>query len=364
MNFEQFTVDNGAIRDLNELLFTSVFNDPDLERVVTPMVNVEKGKKLGYVDRMGDVGTAGGGCDPTYTSVEITGFEKTWELGKWQIPKSICYEDLEDTIARYGMKEGTERADLQDTPYWDKFLMPLLKSAINDMFWRLTWFGDTAAKNVASGGVITDGIDVKLLKVCDGLWKRLEAIIAQNPAQQIAISANEAETYAAQKAAVRVEGYAMGIIDDLLSEADGRIFDKPDHAIFMTNSLFKALRTDVYKITKYQMTTQVVTEGILLSEYDGHPVLVLDIWDRMIKKYQTITTTTGEGAQAVTTTKLNNPHRAVLASPQNLFVGTSDKDRMASLTVKFDDRKRDNFIYAESNLGTLVGEDNLVQVAI
>jgi hypothetical protein len=93
-------------------------------------------------------------------------------------------------------------------------------------------------------------------------------------------------------------------------------------------------------------------------------VLVLDIWDRMIKKYQTITTTTGEGAQAVTTTKLNNPHRAVLASPQNLFVGTSDKDRMASLTVKFDDRKRDNFIYAESNLGTLVGEDNLVQVAI
>lgn len=194
--------------------------------------------------------------------------------------------------------------------------------------------------------------------------KRLLTIIAANPGQQIAISANNAETYAAQKAAIRAEGYAMGIIDDLLSEADGRIFDKPDHAIFMTNSLFKALRTDVYKITKYQMTVQVVTEGILLSEYDGHPVLVLDIWDRMIKKYQTITTTSGEGASAVTTSKLNCPHRAVLASPQNLFVGTSDKDRMASLTVKFDDRKRDNFIYAESNLGTLVGEDNLIQVAI
>ena len=364
MNFEQFTVDNGAIRDLNELLFTSVFNDPDLERVITPMTKVENGKKLGYVDRMGDVGTAGRGCDPTYTKVEITGFEKTWELGDWEIPKSICYKDLEDTIARYGMKEGTERNDLQDTPYWDKFLMPLLQNAINDMFWRLAWFGDKTAKHASEGGVITEGIDLNLLKVCDGLWKRLETIIANNPAQQVAISANNQATYALQKSAIRAEGYAIGIIDDLLSEADGRIFDKPDHAIFMTNSLFKALRNDVYKLTKYQMTTQVVTEGILLSEYDGHPVLVLDIWDRMIKKYESITTTTGEGAQAVTTTKLNCPHRAVLASPQNLFVGTSDKDRMASLTVKFDDRKRDNFIYAASNIGTLVGEDELIQVAI
>lgn len=360
MNFEQFTVDNGAIRDLNELLFTSVFNDPDLERVITPMTKVENGKKLGYVDRMGDVGTAGGGCDPEYTEVEITGFEKEWDLGDWEIPKSICYKDLEDTIARYGMNTGTERADLQDTPYWDKFLIPLLDSAINDMFWRLVWFGDKDAKSVTNGGIITDGIDTKLFTACDGLWKRLQAIIAANPGQQISIAANSEDTYAKQKTAIRAEGVATGIIDDLLSEADGRIFDKADHAIFMTNSLFKALRNDVYKITKYQMTTQVVTKGIQLSEYDGHPVLVLDIWDRMIKKYETVTT--GEGDAAKTT--LNCPHRAILASPQNLFAGTSDKDLFSSLTVKFDDRKRDNFIYASSNLGTLVGEDDLVQVAI
>lgn len=364
MNFEEFTIDNGAIRDLNELLFTTVFQDPDLERVITPMTKVENGKKLGYVDRMGDVGEAGGGCDPTYTNVEITGFEKTWDLGKWQIPKTICYEDLEDTIARYGMNEGTERADLQDTPYWDKFLMPLLESAIKDMFWRLAWFGDKNAKHVSEGGNITDGINLKLMKVCDGLWKRLQTIIAANPGQQTTISANNEATFAQQKAALRVDGYAMKIVDDMLSDADSRIFYKEDHAIFMTNSLYKALREDVYRRSKYQMDAETIMEGIQVSKYDGHTVVVIDIWDRMIKKYETISTTTGEGANAVTTTKLNCPHRAVLCSPQNLFVGTSDKDRYASLTVKFDDRKRDNFIYAESNLGTLVGEDDLVQVAI
>lgn len=89
-----------------------------------------------------------------------------------------------------------------------------------------------------------------------------------------------------------------------------------------------------------------------LSEYDGHKIVVLDIWDRLIRKFEDNGTT------------LNCPHRAVLCSPSNLFVGTSDKQRLASLTVKFDDRKRDNFIFAESNLGTIIGEDELVQVAI
>lgn len=360
MNFGHFTVDNGAIRDLNELLFTSVFNDPELERVVTPVVNIENGKRLGYVDRLGDVGIAGGGCDPVYTSIDTTGFEKVWELGKWQIPKKICYTELEETIARYGMKTGTERADLQDTPYWDKFLIPMLQQSINDMFWRLTWFGDKTAKNSTDGGVITNGVDTKLLTVCDGLWKRLQAIIAANPSQQVTIEANTKTSITEQKTALRGDGVAISIIDNLLTEADGRIFDKPDHAIFMTNSLFKALRNDVYKLTKYQLTSSVVSEGIQLSEYDGHKIFVLDIWDRMIKKYEQVEKT----VNSVKQTTLNCPHRAVLASPSNLFVGTSDKDRLADLSINFDDRHRDNIIYAESNLGTLIGEDDLIQVAI
>lgn len=357
MNFEQFTIDNGAIKDLNELLFTSLYDDPDYERLVTLVTGVENGKKLGYVDRMGDVGTSGRGCDPEYTKVSITGFEKTWELGDWEIPKSICYKDLENSIAKYGMKDGTERQDLQDTPYWDKLLIPLLKNAMRDMIWRLMWFGDKDAKYAADGGNITAGVDLGLLNVCNGLWKRLEAIIAANPSQQIPVSANNQATYALQKTALRTKGYTIGIIDDMLSEADGRIFDKEDHAIFMTNSMFKALRTDVKDASNYQMTTEKLMEGIQMSQYDGHTVIIVDIWDRMIRKYETIA---GEDGNF----KLNCPHRAVLCSPQNLFVGTSDKDLLSSLTVKFDDRKRDNFIYSASDLGTLIGEDELVQVAI
>ena len=179
------------------------------------------------------------------------------------------------------------------------------------------------------------------------------AIIATNASQKTPIAANEEATYVDQKTKLRESGIAIGIVDNLLADADSRIFDKGDHAIMMTNSLFKALRNDV--VDKYGKTTmpfEYVSAGFGLSEYDGHTIIVLDIWDRLIKKFEDNGTT------------LNCPHRAVLCSPSNLFIGTSDKDRMASLTVKFDDRKRDNFIFAGSDLGTLVGEDALVQVAI
>lgn len=360
MNFEQFTIDNGAIRDLSELLFTSIFNDPDLERTCTMMTQIVNGKKFGFLDKMGDVGVPGGGCNPTYSKVEITGIEKTWELGKWRIPKSVCYEDLENTLAKYGMNAGTDAADITDTPYFDKVLLPLLQNAITEMFWRLTWFGDKDAKNVSAsgkdsvgGGVITDKIDPKLLQPTNGFWKRLQAIIAANSNQQTAIDANNAESYLLQKTNLRKSGVAIGIVDNMLADADSRIYDYADHAIMMTSSLYKALRNDV--VDKYGKTTmpfEYVSSGIGLSEYDGHTLLVLDIWDRLIRKFE------DNGK------KINCPHRAVLCSPSNLFVGTSDKDRLASLTVKFDDRERDNYIFAESDLGTVIGEDDLVQVAI
>lgn len=360
MNFSQFTVDNGAIRDLGELLFLTVFNDPEIERVLTISTGVRDGQKLGYIDDMGDVGKNKSGCSPTYDNINITGIEKTWDLGPWQIAKHICYTELENTIAKYSLNTGTQIAYLPDTPYWNDILVPLLQRAMVEMFWRICWFGDTDAKNIADSGLLTAGIDKSLFTMTDGLWKRLKAITAANDHQLTAIAANTTKdtsatqkvTYASQKAAIRQEGVAIGIIDDMLSDADSRIFDKSDHAIMMTNSLFKALRNDVKKLHNLQLEVEHVTSGIQLSRYDGHEIIVLDIWDRMIKKYE------DNG------TSLNCPHRAILTSPQNLFAGTTDNELIADLSVTFNDETRFNNIFAQSNIGTLVGEDALVQVAL
>lgn len=351
INWEQFTVDNGAITDLKELLFLQTFDDPDLASVTTQKTEVEDGQKLDYVDTMQDVGVKGGGCDPEYEHVNITGVEKEWQLGTWEVAEYLCYTEIETTIGKKGLKAGTEKADLQDTPYWDLVLMPLLQRVMKQMFWRMVWFGDTEALNVTDGGIITDGVKTKLFTTADGLWKRIFSVCAANAGQRTTIAANAEATFADQMAAIKTEGTAIGIVDTLLQDADSRIFDDEKACLIMTNSLFKALRNDVYKLVKCTLTVEQVAQGIQLSQYDGHPIIVLDIWDRMIKKYES------DG------TKLNNPHRALAVSPNNLFVGTEDKDKVASLTIKFDDITRKNHIYASSTIGTLIGEDALLQAA-
>ena len=353
INWNQFTVDNGAITDLRELLFLTVYDDPDIDLTIKNETGVTNGKKLGYIDSMGDVGEARSGCDPQYSKVNVTGIQKEWELGDWEIAKEICYDELENTIAEDSLNTGTDRAYLQDTPYWDQVLMPLLEKAMKEMFWRIVWFGDKDAKNIADGGILKAGINPKLFNMCDGLWKRLQAIIAANPNQHTEIAANAATTYLDQKNGILVPGTAIKIFDTLLADADSRIFDKPGSAIFCTNSMFKALRTDlVERYGKTTMPFENVATGITLSEYDGRTIIALDIWDRLIKMFED------------TGTALNCPHRAIVCSPDNLFVGTNDKDKIASLSVHFNDKDRKNYIYAASKIGTLVGEDELVQVAI
>ena len=48
------------------------------------------------------------------------------------------------------------------------------------------------------------------------------------------------------------------------------------------------------------MSVKQIASGIKLTEYDGVKMIVLDVWDRMIKKYE------DNG------TKINNPHRALV----------------------------------------------------
>lgn len=264
INFKEFTVDNGAIRDLSELLFLSTFNDPDLEVVCTTETGVYNGKKLGYIDSLGDVGKNAKGCSPKYEDINVTGIEKTWSLGDYQIPLQICYDDLENTIAKYALNTGTEASEVIGTAYWNDIVIPLLTRAMMEMAWRIAWFGDKEAKNIADSGLLSDGIKPELFTMTDGFWKRLRAITTTNPHQLTEIAANVAKegaavTYKSQKEAIRQEGVAIGIVDAMLSDADSRIFDKPDHAIFMTSSLFKALRNDVKRLHNLQLELNHVT---------------------------------------------------------------------------------------------------------
>lgn len=348
---EDLTPSNGAIQSLKDLIIAELFTDPELERFFTLRQNVSNGQKLGYVGSMTDVGWNGSGCNPTYKNASVEFLEKEWSIGDWQVPLKWCYTDLINTIAEYCLKTGTEIGDLTSTEYMDDIVYPALKEAMRLMMWRFIWFGDKDAKLASASGVITAGTDVELFKTTDGFWKRLFAIGTENAGQKTAIEANTQESTALQLSKIKENGVAIGIFDSMLENADSRIFGVEGAGIFCTKTLADALTKDLKREYKEILTWEQVFNGLKVTEYNGVPVYSVSLWDRFIQKYE------NNG------TKLNLPHRVVFGAPRELLVGTPANELISDLDIFFDRKDRMNYIYSTGKLGTLIGQDDLFQIA-
>lgn len=351
INFSALTADNGAIKTIAELAFTTAWVTGELSTVANIKTGQKDGAKLDFIDSIDAIGTAGRGCNPEYQTVTPKGYEKAWDMGDYSIPLKICADSWRKTVADYALKTGTDLEDLTNTEIIEKILMPLISRAYDEALWRMAWFGDKNAKVQGSGGVLTAGTNTALFTMCNGLWNRLNTIIAANPEQKTTIAANAETTIAAQKSKLNAAGVAVGIIEDMLASADGRIFNNGGK-LMMTNSFFQALRKDYNNTYKQTIPFENVSRGVSISEFDGIQILVFNEWDLNIKQYEN------------SGTKLNNPHRVVYANPNNLLIGTEDSKMVADLDLWFDKTDRQNYMYAASNIDTLVAEDNLVQVGI
>lgn len=350
---KNLTKDNGAVKDLRDLLVLTNFVDEALEQFFTFRQNVANGEKLGWTGEMEDIGWAGAPCNPEYKTPTIPAAEKTWDIGQWSTPLKWCYEDFMNTIAEYALKTGTDIGDLTSTDIMDVIIYPALDLAIKRMFWRFIWFGDKEAANIAeeSGGNITAGFDVELFKPCDGFFKQLFAVTASNAAQRTTITANAEASYALQMSKIKEAGVAIGIFDSVLESADPRISGLDGAGLFVTKSLGDALTKDLKREYKLILEWEQIFKGLDVSEYNGTPIYRVSIWDRMIQKYQ------NDGK------KLNLPHRAVFGSPKQLFVGSPAGQIISDLELWFNQDERVTKAYSAGRLGCLIGEDNLFQLA-
>lgn len=352
------------IRDLRDLIITTLWTDEDFRRYIN-LRSAMNGENIGFVGDLGELGTKGAGCDPTYITPSLPNSQKVWELGDWEIPLEICYKDLEGTIAEYTMNTGTDVADLTGTDFMNIILYPALEKAVRRMFWRLAWFSDKNADVIANGGVLTAGTDPDLFKVCDGLFKRLFAIGTADATRVVTIAANAQTTYAAQKAAILTAGVATGIFDQLKLNAPAQVVSNPNAMILCTRGLADALAYDVKVQYKNIMKWETIFEGFDVAEYDGVKVARISIWDEMINAFEN------------TGTAWNKPYRAVYSDTENLLVGVrtnrrsietpdgtqSIPDLFEGFDVWFDRKSRTNNIYASGKIGTLIREDNKVQLA-
>lgn len=352
--------DNGAVKDLRDLLKLEVFTLPVFDKFFTSVYNAMQGDSIGWTGQMENLGwNATKTCNPTYRNLAQDFAEKTWDLGRWAVPGKWCADDLENTIAAYALKQGTDIADITGTDIMDVVIYPALQEAMAKMYHRIVWFGDKSASNVSASGNITNGVDTTLMTPTDGLWKRIFAVAAANAAQHTTIEANAATTMAKQKSDLYADGVAIGIFEELLANADSRIAGLDGAAVFCTDSLAKALTRDLRKMYKDTLAWEqvesgvdgVMANGIRTTKFDGYTIISTDMWDRFIVEFE------NDG------TKLNLPHRAFYGSPTQLLVGTPANDIVSNLDIWYNKDERTVKCYAEGKIGTMIGQDNLFQIA-
>jgi len=261
--------------------------------------------------------------------------------------------DLRDESRRHGVRRSNIIADLTGTEYTDYILAPRLELAIRKMLMRYAWFGDKAADTVTDGGNLLDSIDPAYFTLVDGFWKRLFTLAAATPDRRTTCAANAATTFAEQKAAMRQNYAAVDFLDALISDASTVLRQANGQLIYITQALKDALDADLKRNNKgSELQWTALFDGITETNYNGVQMLAIPFLDEIIKGCETVS-----GGKA-----WNKPYRALYTIKDDLLVGMESESEVADIQVWFNKDEQMNKILSKDKIGTLIADDNLVQV--
>lgn len=348
--FTNITPDNGAVREINRLVFKDVLSADRIGSLLNIFPRVFNGDKLDLVGEFGLLGVANTGCSPEYGADTINTEEKTWDIASWQIAEQICWNDLVGTLVKYSMNSGTAIADLTANDYLDEVVVPRLELALMKMYIRLAFFGDKDAETTANGGVLKVGVDKKYFNLIDGIWKQIFGIVTADASKRVTISANAELTKAAQ--INNIASQAVDTLNDVIASASPALRQASDQIIYCTQSFADGLEAQL--LASYygsELHWESLFGGIREARYRGIRLRVLPIWDEIIQSY--------EG----TATAYNLPHRVIYTTERNLALGVNGTEEFAELEIFFEQGTRLNKIYATDQMGAMVIDSNMIVTA-
>lgn len=348
--FTNITPDNGAVREINKLVFKDVLSADRIGSLLNVFPRVFNGDKLDLVGEFGLLGKANTGCSPTYGTDTIATEEKTWDLASWMIAEQICWNDIVGTLVKYTMNTGTSMADLTANDYLDEIVVPRLELAIMKMYIRLAFFADKNADTTANGGVLKIGTDKTYFTLTNGIWQQIYTIVSGDASKRVTISANSEATKAAQ--INNIASQAVDTLNDMIAAASPALRQASDQIIYVTQTFADGLEAQL--LASYygsELHWQSLFGGIRETTYRGIRLRVVPMWDEIIQNY--------EG----TTTAYNLPHRAIYTTERNLALGVNGYDEFAELDIFFEQGTRLNKIYAADQMGALVVDSNMFVAA-
>lgn len=343
---------------LADAVQTPVFKKAPLADVFTIVEGVKALQKVPVLGLMGLVGKADPGCNPESGNQTIPGSEFEYD------PKGIfhrqeeCYESIKETFFVWATKNGFEQADLTNTEYL-MFIQERLIDALADSILRHSWFGDTAAAVIASGGNFTAGTDLDYFNVIDGLWKQGYAIVAGDSTRNSGTltSKNAEATFADQKfdSTDTTAKLVSTALDATYYDADERLRDLKETGglvYLVTQTVADQYERELKAATGVTPAWEATQNGLPYLRCNGIAVVAMPFWDRMINTYY-------KGAS--TAFKRHLPHRILLTTVENLHLATDKAEFFDKVEVDYLPKERTNIIDAGYNIDAKFTQSILTQ---
>lgn len=339
------TLNPEEVSTLSEVVVEKAFIQGELSQIHTIHTDLMWSKRINFVDNLDVGGEALTGCTPTEQDGLVFS-EKTWTPALVAGRYTHCNADLNILFKAFGKAKkanpdyfdriGSEELGLLATKIIDSMKVSVSAKA---------WLSDTAAAVQPGGNFTIAGFNAGLWDQFDGLWKQ---IFADAAVPRYTISENAGVTYVLQELAA---GESLNILQGMYEGADARLLGDPSAQFLVTRSIWdNYLALTETKEFNGGITTRL-DNGQVTMNYRGIPVILMNEWDRTIRKFQDDLTVHFR------------PHRAVLTTPDNIPVGTLSDTDLDTLESIYDPVSKTNIVDLAYFLDAKFGESYMASVA-
>jgi len=339
------TLNSKEADQVSQAVIEKVFVQGELSQVHDIQTGISMSQQVVFVDNLDVGGEALSGCTPAAQS-GLTMTEKFWTPKLVAGRFSHCAADLNILLKIF------RRAQRVEPDFYDRIgseelgiLLAKIVDSLKVSVSAKAWLSDTAAAIQPGGNFTIAGFNAGLWDQFEGLWKQIFAD-ASVPRYTIAENANA--TYVLQKLAA---GKSLTIFQEMYEGADPRLLGDPSAQFLVTRSIWdNYLTLTETKEFNGGITTRL-DNGQITMDYRGIPVVLMNEWDRTIRKYQDDLTVH------------YRPHRALLTTPMNIPIGTLSESDLDSLTSFYDMKDKTNYVDYGYFLHALWGESYMGSVA-
>lgn len=331
INYGALTLNNEEARSSSELIFEKQFSRPELTQIHNVVTGVEMDKFIPIFGKLGLVGKIDpGSCNNNDETGTIPVSQKTWTPKLISGKLTHCQDDI-PTKLKFWKKSRIAANTWEEIDNESQaFVEDSVGEAIANSIIRIAEFGDTTHSPVGDGTgneLLTAGTTKTYFNMLNGMWKQLEtdAALPTPLGKRIEISENSQATKALQL--VLGADTALKTLRAMYNGISPEAFD--GNLVFQVTKSLLDNWQDFIEDKSLVFMLQKTEQGSTSWTYRGIPIVVRNDWDRIIKTYFDNGTT------------YYLPHRALLANPANIPIGTSDEESLTALKAWYsmDDEK-------------------------